>query len=186
MALHAAAGLAAGPSREAHRLLRSAEGLVRTAIVLLRATTSPAPASPPTASATSAKRRARPRGKKGAKDKQAVPENGMVVDSRPSRPEAATAEAGSAAMAALPAASVPDVDEYMEGSELASLTVAAAVGERAPSKGKDKLIKAYLCECGYAVPISRKLRCRGCGWSYERSQLGQLQSRMVPVAKVKG
>eukprot|EP00974_Lingulodinium_polyedra_P088620 8593849-Lingulodinium_polyedra.AAC.1 len=61
LAAHAASGLAAAQSREATRLLRSAEGLCRAAAAVLAAP-APAPSAPATAEAAAAPlRRRRPR-----------------------------------------------------------------------------------------------------------------------------
>jgi len=67
MATHAAAGLAVGQSKTAGRLLRAAEGLLRSAVAVLTDTPAPIPAAAtPGASSTAAtsKRRPRPRARR--------------------------------------------------------------------------------------------------------------------------
>ena len=70
LAVHAAAGLAAPCSRQAVRLLRAAEGLVRSAVAVLSVLPppQPAPAAAPVAGVVAAPlRRRRPRGKRKEK-----------------------------------------------------------------------------------------------------------------------
>eukprot|EP00959_Pyramimonas_sp_CCMP1952_P254900 5323671-Pyramimonas_sp.AAC.1 len=85
LATHAAAGLASG-QREAVRLIRAAEGLLRTAVAVLATPSSPALVAAPLADpAASSRRRRRPRGRGGSKGgdengKHYIVADGMDID----------------------------------------------------------------------------------------------------------
>jgi len=85
LATHAVAGLASG-QREAVRLIRAAEGLLRTAVAVLATPTPPARVAAPLADpAASSRRRRRPRGRGGSKGgaekgKYDIVEDGMDVE----------------------------------------------------------------------------------------------------------
>eukprot|EP00959_Pyramimonas_sp_CCMP1952_P031844 668103-Pyramimonas_sp.AAC.1 len=83
LATHAAAGLAGG-QREAVRLIRAAEGLLRTAVAVLATPRAPAPPQPAADAPPAApRRRRRPRGRgarAGDGSKTETVEEGLMVD----------------------------------------------------------------------------------------------------------
>jgi len=73
MAVHVATGLARPQSKAATRLLSAAEGLIRSALDGLLSSAPTAAPAPQAASPAAARRRKRPRGKKGKKNEQDMP-----------------------------------------------------------------------------------------------------------------
>ena len=144
MAVHAAAGLAAGGPREAARLLQAAEGLLRSAVALLAAPPHPdAPAAaegPPTAP----RRRRRPRGRgcvagKGRDDEemQVEEEEGATVS------EAVAIAAAGAEAAGRAAATTTELppDEWADHLPVVQGRARPPGGSGSgEGKGKDKVV----------------------------------------------
>ena len=85
----------------------------------------------------------------------------------------------------LPMAQPPmGVDDYMEGNELAMPAGDAADSEyttESKAEAKNNQGKVlYYCQCRFAEPLTRKLRCSGCRWTYRKDQLSSLRSLVQP------
>ena len=86
LAVHAAAGLSSGVEREAARLLRAAEGIVRAAVACLASAPDPIPTAATEAEAAAApRRRRRPRGRRGrtAEEPREEGDAAMPLDAEP-------------------------------------------------------------------------------------------------------
>ena len=148
LAMHSAASLALPASREAARLLRTAEGLARTAVATLQA--APTPSPPPTAAAPRApRRRRRPRGRR-AEAKRGAEEGLRQQPSRQGAAGAAGATDGGAPSLALLDRGSPCARRALAGSSQAPAEPALpALAEKAVSEddqgdgtqGKGKRLK---------------------------------------------
>ena len=177
LSVHSAAGLARG-SHDALRLLRAAEGLVRSAVVVMRS--SAAPESAPPAAVTEPGRRRRPRGRKGkesrcegevepalenlAKDQDVVMEGAAAAPAALVAPEVALPPSGAGPpVAAASESSTPKASSSSlpaKGDATSAPPAVAVVTHR--GKTKQKQGKSWSCSCGQ--PAGRySWFCSACG-----------------------
>ena len=190
IAVHAAAGLVAGAgNRDAARALRAAEGLTRSALVLLHPSVdrkSGVPAEAAVVPDAPRRRRARGKAKRGpvlAEPKDVKEEldsdlggvgGGGVVALHGHE----AAESLAAPIGLVPPGFCGDVDGYMESGDMLDLVedlpTAAAVATSAPgaaftaaSTGRGERPRLH-CTCGYAQPLPKSLKCKGCSWKWTK------------------
>lgn len=144
LAVHAAAGLAMGPSTESSRLLRAAEGLVRAAIAALASPPSVPPPAAPAAGSPPSRRRRRPRGCRGG----ARADGGVLRPLRAVHGQEATT-AGCPAAVAVAAAAAPRAAGEACAVVLASgSSASSSLGGGAVGGGRGALVLACSAAAG--------------------------------------
>ena len=205
LAVHAAAGLTQTLDAEALRLARVAEGLVRAAVARLEHAARHSAEDPAdTTLGAGARTRSKPRRRRRGKGKRAGSngEDGAGDVQMASGANASTAPPAPLGCdsAVPPAVRQPlaDIDNYIEGAELAlaatsvgvvDLAVAAsgsaaalAAASAPPSSVAGSCSTSsrpktrFWCSCQYSLPLSKRHKCGGCGWQWTKADLSLLRS----------
>ena len=204
LATHSAAGLVQPVSREATRLVRTAEGLLRAAIALLRAPPPDTADVPALAKLPGGRRRRRGQRKGKAADQEKVVQERVVEDVVMEKPNvkqtshstrADVPKGVEAPLVAAGASASLQIDRYVDGGELVELGCQSAdmlesAASTSAGGGASCLQSSsggrprHFCSCKFGQPLPKSLRCMGCGWQWAKKQLKWLEKEKEKQRKL--